>query len=344
MRKHTKVFIIFALLLFIIIIAKHYVEYNNAEQLKIKIVKEEAKSLTALMVAFRQTYQSAFIDNHIPIDKKTINLLPVRTTKNIGDEFSQIINDAVIIKTVSDRPRNPINKANAHEMKIINYFNNNKKNKYYFENSNNEIFYYAKPLYIKQSCLKCHGKKEDAIQTVRDNYDTAYDYKLGDLRGILSLKISKVDIINQIDSSYERSIYVAIVVYFLFLLSIYIMIKIIVNNEDEHTRILEEKIQSEIEINNKIQHLNRELEESEHELQLLNENLERKVYEEVEKNKKIQTHLFKSEKLASMGEMIGNIAHQWRQPLSTISTGATGLQIKKSIIYLMMNFLMKLVK
>ncbi len=33
-------------------------------------------------------------------------------------------------------------------------------------------------------------------------------------------------------------------------------------------------------------------------------------------------------KLASMGEMIGNIAHQWRQPLSAISTIASGLKVK----------------
>lgn len=33
-------------------------------------------------------------------------------------------------------------------------------------------------------------------------------------------------------------------------------------------------------------------------------------------------------KLASMGEMIGNIAHQWRQPLSLISTIASGIKVK----------------
>ncbi len=34
-------------------------------------------------------------------------------------------------------------------------------------------------------------------------------------------------------------------------------------------------------------------------------------------------------KLISMGEMIGNIAHQWRQPLSIISTSATGMLLQK---------------
>jgi len=33
-------------------------------------------------------------------------------------------------------------------------------------------------------------------------------------------------------------------------------------------------------------------------------------------------------KLASMGEMIGNIAHQWRQPLSVISTVSSGVKVK----------------
>jgi two-component system, NtrC family, sensor kinase len=40
---------------------------------------------------------------------------------------------------------------------------------------------------------------------------------------------------------------------------------------------------------------------------------------------------YQQSKMAAMGEMIGNIAHQWRQPLSVISTASTGLKIQKEM-------------
>jgi len=65
------------------------------------------------------------------------------------------------------------------------------------------------------------------------------------------------------------------------------------------------------------------------ELKNINKSLEEKIAQELEKNEQTQQQLFKSEKMASMGEMIGNIAHQWRQPLSIISTAATGMLVQK---------------
>jgi signal transduction histidine kinase len=44
-----------------------------------------------------------------------------------------------------------------------------------------------------------------------------------------------------------------------------------------------------------------------------------------------ERQLLEKSKHASMGEMIGNIAHQWRQPLSVISTASTGVLLYKEL-------------
>jgi signal transduction histidine kinase len=63
--------------------------------------------------------------------------------------------------------------------------------------------------------------------------------------------------------------------------------------------------------------------------QELNDTLERRVEEEVTKNLKKEKQLIESTKLAQMGDMIANIAHQWRQPLSAISVMSTSIIFQK---------------
>lgn len=56
---------------------------------------------------------------------------------------------------------------------------------------------------------------------------------------------------------------------------------------------------------------------------------------------KQQNIIAQQAKMAAMGEMIGNIAHQWRQPLSSISTSATGMKLQKELNILEDKFLIE---
>lgn len=56
--------------------------------------------------------------------------------------------------------------------------------------------------------------------------------------------------------------------------------------------------------------------------------------EEIEREKILRQRdnlLYQQSKMASLGEMISNIAHQWRQPLNAISTAASGLRLQSEL-------------
>ncbi len=83
-------------------------------------------------------------------------------------------------------------------------------------------------------------------------------------------------------------------------------------------KILKSKQNLEIEVSSKTK-----------KLEDFNKNLKSKIEEEVNKNAEQTKQLYLTLKNAQMGEMIGNIAHQWRQPLSVISTSISGLKAKR---------------
>ena len=58
------------------------------------------------------------------------------------------------------------------------------------------------------------------------------------------------------------------------------------------------------------------------------DNLEFKIQDEISKRLEQEQMLIQQSKLAAMGEMIGNIAHQWRQPLAQISAIFMNMKVK----------------
>ena len=60
-------------------------------------------------------------------------------------------------------------------------------------------------------------------------------------------------------------------------------------------------------------------------------NLEKRVEEEVEKNRIKDRILENQAKLAALGEMIGNIAHQWRHPITRVSLTLQNMKTFKSL-------------
>jgi len=68
------------------------------------------------------------------------------------------------------------------------------------------------------------------------------------------------------------------------------------------------------------------LEEATKSLDTLNHELESRIKEEVEISREKDMVMYRQSRFASMGEMIGNIAHQWRQPLMELSAILMDLQ------------------
>lgn len=76
----------------------------------------------------------------------------------------------------------------------------------------------------------------------------------------------------------------------------------------------------------RLRELNFQLTEKTEALELLNSSLEQRINEEVEKNRNLDHMMALQARQAALGEMIGNIAHQWRQPLNLLSLAMYDLE------------------
>jgi hypothetical protein len=106
-----------------------------------------------------------------------------------------------LIKRVTDKPRNPKNKANAEELQYLENFKKQvaagvEVKSITVQMGNETEFYY--PIVTNSMCLKCHGTIGKELETltlskIKELYptDKATGYKENEVRGIWSIVLNK---------------------------------------------------------------------------------------------------------------------------------------------------------
>jgi len=223
---------------------------------------------------------------HSDKNEKLIWINPAFMTRQIANIASQ--REGFKLKITSNKLINKSNAPDKKEKEILDYFDKNPKIPYYW-NIEENTFRFMGALKTEKSCLKCHGKQ---------------GYKEGDIRGGISLSFDATKEflqLQEINDDKKQTILFLIIAAIGTLIT-FVLYQNMKKNDDK-----------------KISDLNHTLELKVKELDEFNKSLHKTVQTEVLKQRENENLLIQQSKLAALGEMIGNIAHQWRQPISAVS-------------------------
>ncbi|MGE4399674.1 MAG: HD domain-containing phosphohydrolase [Campylobacterales bacterium] len=188
----VRLFWIVATLVLSIATIETLVRYKQTKDLIESRATTRAKALHDYFISMRYVYQQQFLNSGLDVNDTTVGFLPAHASTLISEEFSKLSKQGITVRNVSDRPRNPKNKADSLEVEMIRYFianpDQNESMKRIIQNGN-EYFFFSAPLRIQPYCLFCHGEKDKTIGYIQTRYDSAYDYRVGDVRGLTSIKI-----------------------------------------------------------------------------------------------------------------------------------------------------------
>lgn len=168
--------------------------YEAAIKLGGEIADETQKTLGGQL-------QQAIKSNGVPGAIQYCNLKAYPLVDSLQQKY------AASIKRVTSKPRNPDNAPDSLEQVIFDAYQYNYENGQPLAENlqavGKDIYLYNKPIMIGNPlCLSCHGPvgegiSEEHYQVIKGMYphDQAIDYKMGELRGMWSIRLSKKELI-----------------------------------------------------------------------------------------------------------------------------------------------------
>ncbi|MFA5234625.1 MAG: EAL domain-containing protein [Sulfurimonas sp.] len=209
----------------IVILLKIAYMYFETKEREYEFAKKEAEVLNSYAIESRHYYQKLFLNGNLEINEKTLPALPAFSSPIISENFSKNNPLNISVKTVSDRARNAKNQADEDELKAIEFFKKNRDETTYFSNVNAKIYQYATVLKVEDACLKCHGERESAPLHIQNLYENAYDYKVDEVRGIISIQIPTENLSKYFYESFFRSALFDSALFLLLFLSVLYLVR-----------------------------------------------------------------------------------------------------------------------
>jgi PAS domain S-box-containing protein len=156
-------------------------------------MRTQALNLRAVLMATRRVYHQQFLSSGLPIDDRTMGFLPAHALSRISSEFGNWTHSRARFNNVSDLPRNPSNRADIYELEAMAWHRAHPKMAERIaeirEADGRKYFHFTAPIWTEAYCLNCHSSPETAPAGIRARYASAYGYRVGDLRGVMSIKL-----------------------------------------------------------------------------------------------------------------------------------------------------------
>ncbi len=150
--------------------------------------RSKARAIADEIINMRSSLARTFIKPDMEITEETFKSVCGAVGKRMKDLSEK---EGVKIRHATTKNRNPMNAATLEEIEVLAKFNKDRNLKEIsgaIEEGGKKYYRFEKPIFVEETCLACHGQKDKRPKFIVDKYpdDKAYDFKVGDLRGMIS--------------------------------------------------------------------------------------------------------------------------------------------------------------